>query len=96
MIGSSNRSRLFFREMRCALTARITNCRVQQSASGAIFQAGNGCAAHPSRRLLTRRPKTGSLFVLFTNMVDGQNITCSFGAVLKMGVVYAGASGVCS
>jgi hypothetical protein len=38
------------REMRYALTARITNYRVQQSAFGAVFQAVNGCAAQPSRK----------------------------------------------
>jgi hypothetical protein len=54
----SNRSRLFSRvswcrgkrEMRSALTVRITTYRVQQSAFGAVFQTVNGCAAQPSRK----------------------------------------------
>jgi len=33
------------------LTTRIYTYRVQQSASGAVSQAVNGCAAHPSSKL---------------------------------------------
>ncbi len=33
---------------------------------GAVFQTVNGCAAHSSRRVLTRHPKTCSLVTLFT------------------------------
>ncbi len=40
------------------LTTRIDNYRAQQSASGAISQAVNGCAAQHSRKLLTLRAKT--------------------------------------
>ena len=43
-----------------------------------------------------RKTPQKKVIYTWTDMVDGQNITCSFGAVLKMGVVYAGASGVCS
>jgi hypothetical protein len=33
----------------------------------AVFQTVNGCAAHSSRRVLTRHLKTCSLVILFTN-----------------------------
>jgi hypothetical protein len=48
------------------LTTRIYNNRAQQSSSGAVSQVFNGCAAHPSRRLLALGPKTCSPFALFT------------------------------
>jgi Protein of unknown function (DUF2690) len=37
----------------------------------------------------------GGLSPSWTDMVDGQNVTCVFGAVLKAGAVYAGSSGLC-
>jgi len=40
------------------LTTRIYIYRVQQSASEAVSQAVNGCAAQHSRKLLTLRAKT--------------------------------------
>jgi hypothetical protein len=48
------------------LTTRIYTYRVQQSASGAVSQAVNGCAAHPSRKLLALGPKTCSPFIEIT------------------------------
>jgi hypothetical protein len=53
--------------MRYALTTRIYNSRAQQSASLAVFQAVNGCAAQHWGQLLTFQGKSCSLFGSFTN-----------------------------
>jgi hypothetical protein len=53
-------------EMHWSVAARIYKNGAQTFACGAGFQAVNGCAAQPSRRLLTLGPKTCSLFALIT------------------------------
>src|SRR5258708_20766044 len=50
------------------LTTRIYHYRVQQSASEAVSQAVNGCAAQHSRQLLTFRAKTCSPFPPITTI----------------------------
>jgi hypothetical protein len=49
------------------LSIRIYNHRASQIASTAISWVGNGCAAHPSRQVLTLHLKTCSPFALFTS-----------------------------
>ena len=50
------------------LITRIDNSCAQSSAFGAVFQAVNGCAAHPSPQVLTLRAETCSLFIEITSL----------------------------
>ncbi len=50
------------------LITRIDNSCAQSSAFGAVFQAVNGCAAHPSPQVLTLRAETCSLFIEITRI----------------------------
>src|SRR6266567_4676127 len=51
---------------KCKLPPRIYNDRAQQSASRAVSQVVNGCAAHAWRQLLICHLKTCSLFIEIT------------------------------
>jgi hypothetical protein len=50
---------------------------------GAVIQTVNGCAAHSSRRVLTRHLKTCSLVTLFTTQhTEGGKIREALGGVV--------------
>jgi retron-type reverse transcriptase len=53
------------------LPIRIYSLRAVAVTSRAVSQALNGCAAHASRRLLTRRAKICPLFALTTTITKG-------------------------
>jgi hypothetical protein len=62
---------MVLRVMHYALTSRIYKNGAQQSASGAVSQATNGCAAQHSGQLLMFQGKTCSHFGAFTMSLRG-------------------------
>ena len=54
-------------KMRYALSTRIYKNGAQQSASGAVFQTLNSCAAHDWGQMLMFEGKIGPHFRAFTN-----------------------------
>jgi hypothetical protein len=69
---------MVLRQMRYAPTTRIYKNGAQQSASGAVFQVVNGCAAHNSGQMLMFQGKSCSLFTSFTKAQPQFSATSSF------------------